>query len=905
MKRLVCLAVCFLTSLAAQYPPEIKWKKIRTPHFDIVFPSDIEADAARAANALETLYGPLSKSLGALPKRTTVLLSTQNVTRYSGGSVSLFPRMATFNAMPMQGFWGTNDWITVLAAQEGRHLVQIAKMNHGFGKLAGMLFGEAGTATVLGWTIPDWWLYGDARVAETTMLRGGVGQFASSEMTTRAMLLSGEHFSFMKAIHGSYRDNVPSQAELGAFLVSHVDRTSNPDAWNQILARAAKNSWNPFALSVAMKKETGRSAATNYTEAMSQLSELYNSKLQQTEFSRPNILTPDTKRAFTGYYQPVAQADGSVIAQKSGLDTYPMEVVRIRPDGKQQRLFRFAPSVNGSNHTSVAHGRMVWDTYVPDIRWLRGYSEIMIRDLDSGRTHRLTHHARFMNPVLSPDGARVAVVEFLPNRQCSLVVLDAANGQELRRLPSPDNDMIYTPAWSEDGLRLAMIMQSGRGRALSIVEVESGSFTDVIPHANLDLANPVFYRTYVLYKASESGAVNIFAVEAATGSRYRVTNAKFGADFPAVSPDGTKLIYSDYTAQGYNVAELPLDPKSWTAVESLPDVGLGYHGAYRDYSAEIPGTAYPADRYRPSLHLFEVHSWGFTSGPPDLGFGVMSNDKMHLMDFHASMLYNTNERAAGFTTGASYSRFFPVLDLNFSDRNRHLQFADHEDKWTERTAQAGFHIPLNLSRGYYYTGLSIGANVESVTLHGRGLVPLTYGLGFAHVRQSSARDLAPPWAQTVGFTYRQTPWSNGYTGNFLSTSGRYLMPGLMRHHSLRFEGGYERQRGNYYFSSQLVFPRGYDAVVAPDLRKISTSYLFPLLYPDWAIGQLAYVKRISGNVFYDYGEAGNRLYRSTGLEMLFDVSALHFPDTLRVGVRYAYRLDYRNARVEPFFAYRW
>jgi len=62
------------------------------------------------------------------------------------------------------------------------------------------------------------------------MLRGGVGQFASSEEATRALLLSGQHFSYMKAIHGSFTDAVPNQAELGAFIVSHVERTSDPDA---------------------------------------------------------------------------------------------------------------------------------------------------------------------------------------------------------------------------------------------------------------------------------------------------------------------------------------------------------------------------------------------------------------------------------------------------------------------------------------------------------------------------------------------------------------------------------------------------------------------------------------------------------------------------------------------------
>src|ERR1035441_2248515 len=94
MIRAVVLACCLAAGLRAQYPPGTEWRRIRTSHFDIVYPSEIEADAQRAANALETLYTPLSQSLGAaLPKRTTVVLADQNVTRYSGGSVSLFPQI--------------------------------------------------------------------------------------------------------------------------------------------------------------------------------------------------------------------------------------------------------------------------------------------------------------------------------------------------------------------------------------------------------------------------------------------------------------------------------------------------------------------------------------------------------------------------------------------------------------------------------------------------------------------------------------------------------------------------------------------------------------------------------------------------------------------------------------------
>ena len=77
----------------------------------------------------------------------------------------------------------------------------------------------------------------------------------------------------------------------------------------------------------------------------------------------------------------------------------------------------------------------------------------------------------------------------------------------------------------------------------------------------------------------------------------------------------------------------------------------------------------------------------------------------------------------------------------------------------------------------------------------------------------------------------------------------------------------------------------------------------PLWYPDLAIRQLAYVKRVSGNLFYDYGRVTSQRYRSTGVELVFDVNLLHFPQTIKAGLRYAYRLDYHNTRLQPFLAF--
>ena len=106
-----------------QYPPGIRWKSIATPHYEIVFPDVLENDALRAANALETLYDPLGRTCMADRRRFPVLLTNQGVE--ANGSVQLAPRKSEWFHWPGQGtLLGTGEWIDLLAAHEGRHMVK-------------------------------------------------------------------------------------------------------------------------------------------------------------------------------------------------------------------------------------------------------------------------------------------------------------------------------------------------------------------------------------------------------------------------------------------------------------------------------------------------------------------------------------------------------------------------------------------------------------------------------------------------------------------------------------------------------------------------------------------------------------------------------------------------------------
>lgn len=52
-------------------------------------------------------------------------------------------------------------------------------------------------------------------------------------------------------------------------------------------------------------------------------------------------------------------------------------------------------------------------------------------------------------------------------------------------------------------------------------------------------------------------------------------------------------------------------------------------------------------------------------------------------------------------------------------------------------------------------------------------------------------------------------------------------------------------------------------------------------------GPVAYLKRVTGNLFFDYGEAGSRLYRSAGAETSLAFHAFSMRQPLRAGLRYA------------------
>ncbi len=930
----VFLQIFFLSlSLSAQFaviglnePPGLHWKKIETPHFTILFPENLEEEAQKVANRAESNFSSLIKISPGSPKRLTLVLSNQGV--MDNGYFRLAPRMSEwYHRATFSHTTGVLDWYDLLAIHEGRHIVQFAEMNDGFTKLAGILFGDLGRLAASLRSVPLWLIEGDAVVTETEMTAGGRGRSPAFDMDIRALLLSGIRYNYHKAYLGSYADWYPNYYHLGYLLTAYAKREFGPGTIQNIFRQTARRGNLFFPFDNALKQEVGTSVSKYYENTMDELLAFWT--LQQKEVKTTSFRKINVKNhsVWTSYMSPRYDADGSIYAQKTGMEN-PATLVRLSYSGEEEKITQISPLSGFFNRLSVKNGRVCWSEWVPDIRWgKREYSDISVLDIKSGRTRRITKKRKLFDPMLSPNGQYVVAIEYMPERQCTLLILDIDSGREIFRYSNPENDFFLNPSWSEDGSKIVVMRQNRVGRALSIIYPTSDEIRDIIPPCSENITHPVFYRDFILFNSPYSGIDNIYAIDTFSRRRYQITSSRFGAFFPDVSPDSQNLLYNDYSIDGYDVAEIPLDPQEWTIVESVekqslpffdPSVYSGSENGMED-NTPLPSKEYEVQNYRPMTHLLNVHSWTYQPFPPDLGFFLFSNDTLNMASLIGRLTYNVNEKKIGFGVSGLYSGLFPLLDFGLNYGGRSAVYEDNEGEretfsWQETSASLGIQIPLNLSRGNYRTSLSFGSSLSLTSVAGKTLAdpyennnglffPLSHELHFIRAKRSSFRDFQPLWGQTVSLFYRHTPWKGDYTGNLAAAKIGLYFPGLFKHHSLFIQGGFEGQGPiNYQFSSELLFPRGYDYIFHDSFSKFSLNYAFPFAYPDWAVDGIFYLKRLRTNLFYDYGvgHVGNKTntFQSFGIELRMDFHMLDLPVELELGLRLAYRILDSTVRAE-------
>ncbi|MFT3739643.1 MAG: hypothetical protein QM786_12865 [Breznakibacter sp.] len=951
-----CLfALLFTGPVSAQYyssgegPASAKWQQINTPHYRLVFPSTFTPYAKRIASILDTAYRYTSATMGSSPRKTRILVHSYSA--YSNGFMSWAPkRMELYPTPPQDGM--TQDWINHLVLHEHRHLVQTDYLNRGFLRGAGWLFGQHAIGVGIGVHYPMWFLEGDAVLTETLLTRTGRGRMPWFANQLKAQMLEKGIYSYDKAYMGSYRDFVPNYYVMGYHLVTGARQQFGTGIWQDAVQGIAGRSWYPWQFSKQLKRQTGLNKTALYNAVFDSLRLVWQNEDGRTHVAASVPVTPQPKR-YKSYLYPQALPNGHLVAEVSG----PGETTRfVEIDARGHERTVVQPGARNDEPFGLTNHKMVWSEQKAHLRWANAASSIIkMYDMQTGTLSFVgPRNKKLFAPSLSPDETRVAVVDIADDNRALLAIIDVQSGK-IEKQFDLGADMLITPKWI-DNQQILLIAQTQKGKELIVFHTLAQSTTRLLGPTHHDIRYPSVHQGKAFFGMDRNGQENVFMIDLASKQTTQLSSERFGATSPALAPNG--IVYSRYTADGYQVVCKDTLP----ANDGMADRSILFNGLEEkelgvpDFS--VIDTSHHEVRPYSKWNLFNFHSWAplyvdLDDQGINQGISFMSQNLLNTMFVEAGYNADRNYRTEKYVAKLTYKGLFPQFDLTvkvgdseiFYDnayRNETDTFYLKADaKRLSLQILPGVSIPLRLSRGawnrylspsakwIYYKQTGYHYQMADVTLQGNHYLVgefndltypdfvsqgMEYDLFGYNLKRGNQHDIGTRWGQVWELNYRHSPWGGHSRGSQLAALTRLYFPGIGRYHAIKLENNWQwrtfgelyGQTGTYlfyrYFTSVVQLPRGYANTDAKQLYSFRGDYMMPLASPDWSVGGLAYVKRITTSLFYDFTHARysrtlasnlqtirfNEQYTSVGTDIRAEVHVARFILPLEIGCRVAY-----------------
>ena len=271
---------------------------------------------------------------------------------------------------------------------------------------------------------------------------------------------------------------------------------------------------------------------------------------------------------------------------------------------------------------------------------------VNVENGDKERQVKLTEVAEILNPTWSPDGNQIAFSAIVGGLS-DLYAYDL-QASTLRRLTNDAFSELH-PSWSPDGRRIAFStdrfssnlanLEAGPTK-LALLDVSTGAVRALGGFDEAKNINPQWTPDgrSLVFISDRQGVSNLYRIGADGGTPVQLTNLLTGvtgitAMSPAASVGGSRIVFSVYESDGYNIYALDTDAQTsgqTTLTAFKRDAGIlpprttveGTVASYlRTETAGLPSAAteasYPTEGYKPSLSLDFI-------GQPMVGIGVDS-----------------------------------------------------------------------------------------------------------------------------------------------------------------------------------------------------------------------------------------------------------------------------------------
>ncbi len=876
------------------FPPSFKWQMIDTDEVRVIFPKGLEGQAQRVVNTVKYLEANNRVSIG--NKKHKINITLQNQTVISNGYVALAPFKSEFFTNPLQesNTLGSIPWLDLLAIHEYRHVLQFTNGRRGASLVANVFFGQNGWAFANGLAVPNWFWEGDAVVTETALSEQGRGRLPSFFNPFRSLGLSGTIYSYMKVRNGSFRDYVPNHYNLGYLMCVYGREMYGNEFWKGVFGDATSYRYVVYPFSRAIYNRTGKqdNSARFYKNTINSFHQKWKQELDTLKQTKAeSVKTLPKRNTVTHYEYPYFINNEEIIVLKSSYKQIPY-FTKFDKEGNETKLKTQGYSTD--NYYDYKNGKIVWSELRFDARWGNfNYSILKIFDLQSEKTATLNTKTKYFSPALSQEATQIVAVEQTTNQQYSLHIIDAANGNLISILPNPDNLFYTYPKFSADNISIISSVRNKVGEmALISQNINSGEIQILVPFSNNIMGINFPTDSTIYFEASFSGIDNIFAVKPNNQQSYQITSRAIGNYQPALSPDGEKLIFSQFSKMGNKLYTVNMDNVDFSLFNIINIsqqtkfdlVAMKAEGG--SILKKVSNDSLPIKKYLQFRNLINYHSWIPEFLQPNYGITFYSNNILNNFSLTTGITYNANEKSERYFFGASYGRYFPIINASiFKNNFRELDFKYEVE---ETGLKGGISIPLNLTSGIFQRELVFSTNYTfsylnnrkinlkaadrkngsisdtSVVVEANGIVdPMrdTYfqsldgQIIFSNARRKAIQNIYPHLGHYIDIQYKRS--INLPQASQLSLIYELAFPGFFINHNFVLEGGWQHDSYHpaYRYLNNFYYPKGHSPrqIFGGNLARVGINYHFPIAYPDWGFAGLLYFLRIRGNIFYDFG----------------------------------------------------
>ncbi len=870
-----------------QDPASAKWKQIKTDNFQIIFQKDYVLQAQKIANILEYYYQKAGNTLNHKPKKISIILHNQTIR--SNGYVAWAPKRMELFTTPSPDHY-PDPWLEHLCIHELRHVVQMDKLNQGITKILSIVFGQQATGLIAG-QLPMWFLEGDAVCTETAFSEFGRGRLPYFQRGIKTHLLSDEkRYSFDKMLFGSYQDYVPNHYEFGYNLTAYARKKYGSYIWDKTENYVARNSYTliptPFAFYRGLKKNTGLSQKELFIESSDYLDSLWTKESTEEKTIEAHLFQNYDIDEYENYINPQIVSKENVIALKKGKSHIP-QFILVNKDFEE---VLFEPGSVISNDFSYANDILVWAEYKSDVRWNnQEFTSIRLFNIKTKISFTLIKKSRYFSPDITKNPEKLALIEVDEQNKVSLIILNIFTGDVIKRVDSPEGNLIQRPKWSDDEKSIYVIENKEGFKQVSRYDLEKESWEIVFQFKNADIQKILPHDGQVYFHSTLNGTDNIYVYDEKSRETYRLSSSAYGISEFDLNTNSSELLTSEYTSRGSRIAVLPVERALWKKIDvdnkynfHLAEVLKEQESIAGSYSKEKT-ESFQVKQYRKAFNLFNFHSWiplfvdydnmdlgNVFADPSELygnvhpGIMLLSQNKLSTTESILSYGYKNGNHYL--SSSLIFKGQYPVVKLTADYGDNQLIQAADDVEWFP-VSNPGYsydldiYVPFDLSKGSFIKGFRPLISVEYADnlyynfredYYIRGMEFVQTGLLFYSYKYKAEQDIIPKLGVVFDLNLFNTPFDKEIFGYFYNLDATFYLPGI-KSGGLKINTGYQFQKPLLYrFSSNFKFPRGIQRKTADKMFKLYGDYVFPLAYPDWNLGSLLYLKRIRADVFMDY-----------------------------------------------------